>query len=224
MTVKQFLYQYKYEILILGLFQHLFMAVILPNLPIYTAVYWPINMFILGLASYGVFHEKSKIRQRIWQLLVLVICIEPLSASFIGPSKGTMILLSLSYAAFFAFVFFELMKFLIRPGYINQDIIFASACGYLLLIEVATFLQQCIFYLDPNAYKGIDTSDPAAVYIDFVYFSSIIITSIGFGDILPNVYYTKLLVSIIGIAGQFYAVVLVGILISKFTAHSNRGA
>lgn len=87
---------------------------------------------------------------------------------------------------------------------------------------MATFIQQAIFYIQPLAYKGLDTSHPTATFVDFVYFSSITITSIGFGDILPAIHNTKLLTSLIGIIGQFYSVVLVGILISKFTSQNNK--
>lgn len=131
-----------------------------------------------------------------------------------------MAIVSVAYVVFFAFIFWEIIKFLIRPSYINADIISASACGYLLLIDISVFLFQVFFYYDPASFKGIDTSGPAATYIDFVYFCSITFTSIGFGDITPGTHYTKLTTSLIGIAGQFYSVVLVGILISKFSSQS----
>lgn len=57
--------------------------------------------------------------------------------------------------------------------------------------------------------------------MDLVYFSSITLTSIGFGDITPSSYHTKLITAFFGIAGQFYVVVLVGILISKFSSKSD---
>jgi hypothetical protein len=113
------------------------------------------------------------------------------------------------------------VKFLIKPSYINIDIISASACGYFLLIEIATFLMQLLFYNDPHSFKGISTASNSETFIDFVYFSSITLTSIGFGDILPNAHYTKLLTSFFGIAGQFYTVVLVGILLSKFSSKTD---
>jgi len=46
-------------------------------------------------------------------------------------------------------------------------------------------------------------------------------TSIGFGDITPNSHVTKLLTSFLGVTGQFYSVVLVGILITKFTSSNS---
>ena len=96
----------------------------------------------------------------------------------------------------------------------------ASACGYFLLIEISTFLLQFFVVQNPNSFKGIDSSMSAKTYIDLVYFSSITLTSIGFGDITPNTHYTKLITAFFGIAGQFYSVVLVGILISKFTSNN----
>lgn len=213
-----FLKKYKYELLLFGLFQHLFMSMFLSSLTIYRYYFWPVNMVVLGISSFGVFLERNKHRQLILRILVLTICSTPLLSYFVGFSKAVMIFLSLSYTAFFCYVFFEIIKFLIKPSYVNTDVIIASGCGYLLLIEMATFIQQSVFYIQPNSYKGLDLSHPTATYVDFVYLSSITLTSIGFGDILPNVHYTKLLVSLIGIIGQFYTVVLVGILISKFTS------
>jgi hypothetical protein len=151
-------------------------------------------------------------------LLFVLVLGFPLSATFIVPVPGFMFALSMTYVFFFGFIFWEVIKFLIRPSYINLDVISASACGYLLLLEVNIFLMQIMYYLNPNSFKGVGNSDPAETYIDLVYFCSITLTSIGFGDSTPNTYQTKLITSLFGIAGQFYAVVLVGILISKFSS------
>lgn len=220
-SVLSFFQKNKYELLLFGLIQHLFMGLVLTQLSIYIELFWPINMLLLGIASYGIFHDKSKIRQNIWRILAIIICALPLFARVIGISKESMTFLSISYAAFFSLVFFEVIKFLIKPSYIKKDIISASACGYLLLVEVSTFIHQSFYYISPDTYTGISNHNPASTYIDFVYFSSVTITSIGFGDILPNTHYTKLFTSIVGIVGQFYSVVLVGILISKFTSQQH---
>lgn len=73
-------------------------------------------------------------------------------------------LLSIAYTLFFGFVFYEVIVFLIKPSYINKDIITTSACGYLLLIEISTFLMQSFYYFNTNSYKGLDLSHPAATY------------------------------------------------------------
>lgn len=126
--------------------------------------------------------------------------------------------ISVFYCLFFGVIFVEIIRFLIKPSYINADIISAAACGYFLLIEIIVFLLQSFYYHDPTVLSNMTGTQPAEVYMDMVYFSSVTITSIGYGDISPTAHSTRLIVSLFGVVSQFYAVVLVGILISKFTA------
>ncbi|MES2517346.1 MAG: ion channel [Bacteroidota bacterium] len=216
-----FLQKRKYELLLYALIQHLFIGIFLRDNAFYTKVIWPINMIILGGASVGVFIGQSKWKNLIRDFLLFLVFGFPLSLPFFDHVKNFMQIVSIAYVFFFLFIFWEVAKFLIKPSYINIDIISASACGYLLLLEISVFLIQIFVYDNPLSFKGIDTSTTAGTYMDIVYFCSITFTSIGFGDITPNLHYTKLMTAIIGIVGQFYSVVLVGILISKFTSKTN---
>lgn len=222
MTIKEFLHKRKYELLLFALIQHLFIGIFLRDLSFYTKVIWPINMLILGIASVGVFIEKGHWKNIIQKILFLLVLGLPIGLTFWGSNPYYFIFLNISYVVFFVFIFWEVLKYLIKPSYINRDIISASACGYFLLIEICTFLLQFFVYQNPQSFKGLDFASPASTYIDLVYFSSITLTSIGFGDITPNAHYTKLIASFFGIAGQFYSVVLVGILISKFVSKTEQ--
>jgi len=217
-NIKHFLHKRKYELLLVALVQHLFIGIFLNDLSFYTKIIWPINMIILGIASLGVFVQKGKFKNIIQSLLFLLVLALPIGLTFVGNNISYFIFLNISYVIFFVFIFLEVLKYLLKPSYINTDIMSASACGYFLLIEISTFLLQFFLYQNPLSFKGIDFSNPANIYIDLVYFSSITLTSIGFGDITPASHNTKLLTSFFGIAGQFYSVVLVGILISKFSS------
>jgi Ion channel len=221
-TILAFLHERKYELLLIALIQHLFIGIFLSDLPFYTKVVWPINMLILGAASVGVFIEKGHWKNLIQKILFLLVFALPIGLTFWGNNPYYFLFLNIGYVAFFLFIFWEVLKYLIKPSYINTDIISASACGYFLLIEISTFLLQFFAYQNSQSFKGIDFSNPASTYMDLVYFSSITLTSIGFGDITPNTHYTKLVTSFFGIAGQFYSVVLVGILISKFTSNNSK--
>ena len=217
-SIYQFLYKHKYELLLIALIQHLFIGIFLRDLLIYTRIIWLINMVILGVASVGLFVEKGRRKNLIRKVLFFIVLALPMGLTIFGSNAVYLASLSLVYAIFFLFILWEVLKFLVKPSYINSDIISASACGYFLLIEISTFLLQFIIYQNPQSFKGVDYSNIASTYIDLVYFSSITLTSIGFGDIIPTAHYTKLLTSFFGITGQFYSVVLVGILISKFSS------
>ena len=221
-NILNYIHKRKYELLLFALIQHLFIGIFLNDLPFYTKIIWPINMVILGIASVGVFIEKGRWKNIIQNILFLLVLVLPIGLTFWGNNPNYFIFLNFGYVVFFLFIFWEVLKYLIKPSYINTDIISASACGYFLLIEISTFLLQFFVYQNPQSFKGIDLSNPASTYMDLVYFSSITLTSIGFGDITPNTHYTKLITSFFGIAGQFYSVVLVGILISKFTSNNSK--
>jgi hypothetical protein len=105
MTFKQILKKKKYELLLFGLFQHLFMALILSSLEVYRNYFWPVNMIVLGLTSFGVYLEHNKQRRLILHILVLSICSTPLLSYFIGFSKEMLIFLSISYTLFFYLYF-----------------------------------------------------------------------------------------------------------------------
>lgn len=214
--LKIFLQRNKYEMLLVALLQHLFIGIILEDLSFYTRVIWPVNMLILGVASVGVFIEKGKWKNMLRNLLLLLVVGLPIALPFMSGFAWFMPFLGIAYVGFFLFIFWEIIRFLISPGYINADIISASACGSFLIIEILVFLMQTMYYMDPGCFNGIDGSSHGAIFMDLVYFSSIAFTSIGFGDITPNAHYTKLITSFFGMAGQFYSVVLIGILISKF--------
>lgn len=216
--MKSVLISYKYEILLLALAQHLFVGIFLTDMGFYTRVMWPINMLLLGLGSIFIFVGKNSWRNWLRNIHFLLILLLPVGIPFFKDIPWYFQFLNINYVIFFFFIFLEILRFLVKPGYIDSDIISAAACGYLLLIDISVFLLQFFEYQNPIAFKGIDTSSPAAIYMDLVYFCSITFTSIGFGDITPGTHTTKLLTSVIGISGQFYTVVLVGILISKFSS------
>ena len=217
-TYQTFLKRHKYVLLLAALLQHLFIGIVLTDLRFYTRFIWPVNMLVLGLAGVGVFIKKGVWKNRIRNVLFVAVVVLPLSLPFVGERVQFMAWLSGLYVVFFGFIFREVFRFLIRPGYIDADLISASACGYFLLLEISIFLMQTLFYRNPAAFRGIDVSSGAATFIDMVYFCAITLTSIGYGDITPAVYYTKLATALFGVIGQFYSVVLVGILISKFAA------
>ncbi|WP_342084363.1 potassium channel family protein [Dyadobacter sp. OTU695] len=208
----------KYEVLLLVLAQHLFIGIFLTDFDFYTSTIWPINMLILGMGSIFIFIGKHSWQHWLRNFHFVIILLLPIGIPFFKDVTWYFTLLNINYVVFFCLLLVEVLRFLVKPGYINTDIISAAACGYFLLIEISVFLLQYFEYENRQAFKGLDTSSPAHTFIDLVYFCSITFTSIGFGDITPNLPVTKLTTAFIGIAGQFYTVVLVGILISKFSS------
>jgi hypothetical protein len=113
----------------------------------------------------------------------------PVLLPFFKDVSEFMLMLNLRFLVFFSFIFIEVFKFLIKPSYINTYIISAAGCGLLLLIETFVFLFQIWIYADQSSFKGIDYSSPTHTFIDLVYYCSIILTTIAYGDITPSDHY-----------------------------------
>ena len=126
MKLLAFLHVNKYEVLLASLIQHLFIGVFLEDLDFYTKVIWPINIFIVGLASVGIFVRKGRWKKIIRDVLFLVVLALPIALPFFGHMPYFMLTLNIAYVIFFSFIFREIIMFLLRPGYINNCLLYTS--------------------------------------------------------------------------------------------------
>ena len=150
--MKKFLHTNKYELLLIALAQHLFIGVLVTDMDFYTTFIWPINMIILGFASTGVFIEKGRWKNTLQKVLFLTVLLLPIGLAFFQNNLLYFLFLNFAYVIFYVFIFWEVLVFLIKPSYINSDIIMASACGYFLLIEISTFLLQFFAYQNEQSF------------------------------------------------------------------------
>jgi len=221
--VLRFLHKRKYEVLLIALIQHLFIGILFIRISLYSELLWAVNFIVLGTSSVGVFIEKGRFKNILLHTMFIIVLCLSVGMPIVRDIKFFYPLLGLTYVMFFSFIFLEVLHFLLKPSYINLDIIVAAACGYFLLIEISVFLMMSIYCLDAHSFKGVSATSMPATYFDFIYFCSVSFTGAGSGDILPDTHFTKLLTAFLGIAGQFYTVMLVGLLISKFSSKSSAG-
>ncbi len=57
---------------------------------------------------------------------------------------------------------------------------------------------------------------------DYLYFSFVTLTTLGYGDITPVAAATKSIALVIAVTGQFYLTILVAMLVGKYLSQKNR--
>lgn len=105
--------------------------------------------------------------------------------------------------------------FVFKSVFSNKDAdintLFASISGYILLgimFGITTFLYQEAF---PESYSAINMTNKHDSY----YYSFTTMSTLGYGDVVPISTGAKGLAILITLTGQFYIVVIMGIIVGK---------
>lgn len=121
-----------------------------------------------------------------------------------------------------ALVFLVLLNLLIlaqmfREGPTTSHRIMGAVAGYLLLGLTWSLIYYAIALQIPGAFQGLETvmeGDKEALRVHFQYFSFSVLTTVGFGDIVPVDPIARMLVVLEGVAGQLFPAILIARLVS----------
>ncbi len=119
------------------------------------------------------------------------------------------------------FVFLLLTTFnTLRKVAVGNDIslnrIVGAVCVYLLLGVMWSIAYSVLEYLQPGSFKGLTELATPAWNPDWIYFSFVTITTLGYGDITPLTQTARSLTVSEAIVGQFFIAVLVAGLVSAY--------
>ncbi|MGD9412332.1 MAG: potassium channel family protein [Desulfobacterales bacterium] len=137
----------------------------------------------------------------------------------------------LDLVSYFSFFFFNLfiVVFMVRhiaqSKRVNVTIILNSINGYLLigilgsvLLVMTEILQKFPYYLDAGAINFAGGS--AKGFHDFLYFSFVTLTTLGYGDVTPVSGFAKSATLLIAVTGQLYLTILIAMLVGKFLSRT----
>jgi hypothetical protein len=153
--------------------------------------------------------------------LTLVIAIVPsLILFFVENRYAIIILLIINFviiALYFGLIFFRT----VIPGFstheksILKELIFFLIIFYLVLTYWFGVIHYKLFRLNCDAYHVENLTDYP--YIDFLYFSVVTVTTLGYGDISPASVIPKLLSIVQVITGWIYIVFIIAFTISALS-------
>jgi len=120
---------------------------------------------------------------------------------------------------FLLWVFVVVLREVFRPSTIERDAVIGALCDFLLILAIFTRLHGLIEALWPGSYHadGPPLSERSDVMLNavFQYFSTITLTTVGYGDIVPVTPAARLTTGMEAITGQLYLAVVIAILVSR---------
>lgn len=124
-------------------------------------------------------------------------------------------------ALFFIHTLWNFVTYIRGVRRVTLDVIFASVCAYLILGLV--FADAC-FFLESMLPGSFKLPDAGGSQDQFVYYSFVTLTTLGYGDIVAAGKAARSLAILEAVLGQLYLAVLIGWLVGAYSADLRDGS
>jgi hypothetical protein len=106
---------------------------------------------------------------------------------------------------------------------VSGETLWAAINVYLLIGILFAFLYAIIAALVPEGFTGPGLGGTGEnLGVTFLYFSFVTMTTLGYGDISPNVQIAATLAYVQALIGQLYVAILIARLVSLYSVQANR--
>jgi hypothetical protein len=123
---------------------------------------------------------------------------------------------------FFIFIVFRLIFQAAAAKNVNLNVVLESINGYLLLGVVFSLMARIIALFSPEAYnfpQGVELASEKISYMsEYFYYGFVTYTTLGYGDMLPQLPYSKSLTILTSVCGQIYVAVIIAMLVGKYAS------
>jgi len=134
----------------------------------------------------------------------------------------------LSFFCFNVFITVFMIRHVARHKNVTVTILINSINGYLfigllgaVLLAMTEILQDYFLHIGSGAINFAGNTSQG--FHDYLYFSFVTMTTLGYGDITPVSSLAKSITILIAIMGQLYLTMLVAMLVGKFLSRSEQG-
>lgn len=126
---------------------------------------------------------------------------------------------------FFCFVVGSFIMIISRSKEVNAKVILESINGYLLMGIMFTLLIALLMSLNPVSFYfpgGLsETGGSASNFSNYMYYSLVTMSTLGYGDVLPTTAAAKSLATFISVSGQLYIAIIIAMLVGKYASRKN---
>jgi hypothetical protein len=210
------IYPYRYELFFFSLLLILFGSLFFP-FGIYSSYVGPL-IFILNILAGLQLMTKQKRLYHICQVIFIAALgttiLEKVYPESLGGNIAYQVKL-LVYFFFYSVVTVQLILQVWHAKEVNARAMMALMAGYISLGLVGFFIFSTIEFYHPGSIHGLGSMEK--LFDEMIYFSYITLLTIGYGDIYPLTPVAQKAAILIGLVGQFYLVIIMAVVLEKFT-------
>jgi len=139
--------------------------------------------------------------------------------------EALVIMVGLVALVFVALVGFIAMRDVLYGGEVDQNRLMGAMCVYLLIGLAWAFAFTLLHIVSPTSFEGIaaPTTEAHAKAIQFLYYSFVTLTTLGYGEITPASPVAQTLAYMEAVTGQFYLTILVAALVGMLLSRRRSG-
>jgi voltage-gated potassium channel len=136
-----------------------------------------------------------------------------------GISKGINVIL-------FIIIVFDLVKKVSQARMVSPKVILEAINGYLMIGLVFSIAVAFLTGLNPGSFSfdmiDAQTFQTGHPFYQYIYYTFITLTTVGYGDIVPLTPVARSLSVLISVTGQLYIAVVIALLVGKYISQEVR--
>jgi len=174
---------------------------------LHSAVIGMILLTVIGNKKSTVWYKSFLILTGLEVIIfILSLVFDNVLYTYLAISLSLFFLVSSIFVAFKSVFFSSVIS-------INQLV--GASCIYLLLGIIGAILYSNLFFMFPESFSGLGNHKANLYFPDFLYYSYVTLTTLGFGDIVPVSPVAKTMSFMQAIVGQLYLTIMVAGLVGK---------
>jgi len=122
-------------------------------------------------------------------------------------------------AGFSLWILAVVLREVFRPSTTERDAVIGALCGFLIILAVFSRIHGLLEAVAPGSYHvdgpPLSQRPDVTLVAIFQYLSTITLTTVGFGDIVPLTPAARLATGLEAIAGQLYLAVVIATLVGR---------
>jgi len=191
----------------------LFVSTVILELPGHTGsdLFSVVTLLMIVVSVQSVKHKFDW--KRIFYILALIFIVLALLSRF-QESHVYVVLLLLTLLIFFIVMFIVIAREVLFEGDIDLNKVIGSISLYMLIGLTWAIIYLMLLTYDPKTFSGIEVGSWQEVFASVSYYSFVTLTTLGYGDILPQKHVAEFFAYMEAIVGVFYMAIIVASLVS----------